>query len=139
MKQLKIGFDYDDVILFWLCIIRKETIEILNQLRSQGHEILVVTARGNVGALWHANKMAELYRLNWLEIVGVGPNGDKYKKLKRFDFYFDNKIEQLGAIAKNLTGEDRVRNLFLFGEKPKGGFENVANWQQIYSKIEKEQ
>lgn len=129
MKQLKIGFDFDGVIVFWLFFLKKDVKKVLKLLQSQGHEIKIVTARGAFLSFL-AKLTLKIYGLGDLSIVGVGKNGHKYGQLKGFDIFIDNKVKHLIAI------DGRVGQLYLFTKKPVDGFKNIPNWWKAYCEIQ---
>ncbi len=130
MKQLKIGFDLDGVILFWLFFLKKNAKKILLILIDDDHQIKIVTARSGFMLLL-AKVTLKIYGLGDIKIVGVGKNGQKYKELDDFDIYIDNLILHLLAITK----DNKDIHLFIFGKKSQGGFRNLKNWWQIYREV----
>ena len=130
MKQLKIGFDFDGVIIFWLLFLKKDAKKVIKLLSEQGHTIKIVTARGNFLTLFQAKIMLKIYGLGWVDVVGVGRNGQKYDALEGFDFFLDNKVKHLIAI------DGKVQKLCIFGKKDILGFKSLANWWQVYWEIQ---
>ena len=130
MKILKIGSDLDGVILLWLFFIKKNTREVLAKLKAEGHTIKIVTARGNFLTLFQAKLMLKIYGLGYLEVVGVGKNGQKYSELEGFDIFIDNKVSHLLAI------DGRVKNLYIFSKKSKNDFCNLETWWKVYWEVE---
>jgi len=129
LKQLKIGFDLDEVILFWLFFLKKNAKEVLARLIDQGHLVKIVTARSGF-MLFLATITLKIYGLGDIEIVGVGKNGYKYKELIGFHIYVDDKVWQLIAI------DGRVEKLYLFGKESKNGFVNLSNWWEIFWEVQ---
>ncbi len=128
-NKLKLGFDLDNVILFYF-FIPKLVKDILITLREDDHEIKIVTSRGNFVALWHAKIMLKIYGLGWLQIVGVGRNGEKHQELDGFHMFIDDKVKHLIAI------NGKVKYLYIFGSNLQSGFLNLENWWQIYWEVQ---
>lgn len=129
MESLKIGFDFDGVMVFWLFFPKRNSKKVLKLLIEQGHLVKVVTARGNFLTLFLAKATLKIFRFPNFPIVGVGKNGQKYKELLGFDIFVDNK-------AKHLIDVDgKVKHLFVFSDRPKSGFSNVADWWEIFWKV----
>jgi len=114
LKQLKIGFDLDEVILFWLFFLKKNAKEVLARLIDQGHLVKIVTARSGF-MLFLATITLKIYGLGDIEIVGVGKNGYKYKELIGFHIYVDDKVlKNFTFLAKS---QKMVLSIFLIGGK----------------------
>ena len=74
--------------------------------------------------------MLKIYGLGYLEVVGVGKNGQKYSELEGFDIFIDNKVSHLLAI------DGRVKNLYIFSKKSKNDFCNLETWWKVYWEVE---
>jgi len=74
--------------------------------------------------------MLKIYGLGYLEIVGVGKNGQKYQELEGFDIFVDNKVSHLIAI------DGRVQHLYIFNKKSTDNFPNLETWWRIYWEIQ---
>lgn len=131
MRQLKVSCDLDGVILFWIFFLKKHARLVLDLLISHGHQIKVVTARGNFLTLLLAKLTLKFHGLGNLKVVGVGRNGKKYKELDEFDMFIDNKVEQLIAI------DGKVKHLYIFDKNPKTNFQNLENWWDIYWEVDR--
>ncbi len=133
LKKLKIGVDLDGTTFFFLFFLMKDAKKVLNSWVEQGHTVRVVTIRWKF-LLFLAEKTLLFYRkyfgLARVEVVGVGPNGEKYQHLVGFDIFFDNDPKHLLEI------DGRVEHLFIFGKKPVKDFENVASWHDMRLKVD---
>lgn len=129
MRELKIIFDFDGVIVQYGLFFKKDAKLVLRLLKNNKHSLKIVTSRDKGGCFF-----AKI--ILWLNDVKIpvekaGKNGNKADFAIGADFFVDDKDNHVDDVALV------VKNVYIFSKEKHPKFSTLSNWWDIYWEVDR--